>query len=50
VIWGDREGEYFCGRGWTGQITLKSLQKIGLSRMPAICPPGRINSDPVIVH
>jgi hypothetical protein len=23
VIWGKREGVYFCGRDWTGQITLK---------------------------
>jgi hypothetical protein len=41
VIWGDREQEYFCGRDWTGQITLKSLQKINLPRTSAICPTGR---------
>ena len=28
VIWGSREAEYFCSRGWTGQITLKLLDKI----------------------
>jgi hypothetical protein len=22
VIWGKREGEYFCNQGWTGQISL----------------------------
>jgi hypothetical protein len=32
VIWAGREAEYFCGRGWTGQITLKSLQKIARPR------------------
>jgi hypothetical protein len=36
VIWGDREQDYFRGRGWTGQITLKPLQKIDLSRTSAI--------------
>jgi hypothetical protein len=25
VIWGGGEAEYFCVRGWTGQITLKLL-------------------------
>jgi hypothetical protein len=28
VIWGRGEADYFCGRGWTGQISLKLLQKI----------------------
>ena len=28
VIWVEREAEYFCGRGWTGQISLKLLEKI----------------------
>jgi len=32
VIWVSREAEYFCGRDWTGQITLKLLAKIDLSR------------------
>jgi hypothetical protein len=32
VIWVCDEAEYFCGRGWTGQITLKLLRKIDLSR------------------
>ena len=41
VIWGDREQEYFCGRDWTGSITLKPLQKIDLPRTSAICPTGR---------
>jgi hypothetical protein len=33
VIWVCREEVYFCGRGWTGQITLKSLQKINFPRI-----------------
>jgi hypothetical protein len=32
VIWGGREVDYFCVRGWTGQITLKLLRKIAQSR------------------
>ena len=28
VICGRDEAEYFCGRGWTGQISLKMLEKI----------------------
>lgn len=32
VIWVWREEVYFFNRGWTGQITLKSLRKIDLSR------------------
>ena len=42
MIWGNREQEYFCGRDWTGQITLKPLQKIDFARTSAICPTGRI--------
>jgi hypothetical protein len=41
VIWGDGEEVYFCGRGWTGQITLKLLRKINFSRRAAVCPPSR---------
>ena len=32
VIWVDDEAEYFFVRDWTGQIKLKLLEKIGLSR------------------
>jgi hypothetical protein len=32
VIWVSREAVYFCERDWTGQITLKLLGKIDLSR------------------
>jgi hypothetical protein len=32
VIWGGCEAEYFCERDWTGQISLKSLQKIARPR------------------
>jgi hypothetical protein len=32
VIWVCDEAEYFCVRDWTGQITLKLLRKIDLSR------------------
>jgi hypothetical protein len=28
VIWGTDEADYFCGRGWTGQISLSLLEKI----------------------
>jgi hypothetical protein len=28
VIWVSREAEYFYGRDWTGQISLKMLEKI----------------------
>src|SRR4051812_28867040 len=28
VIWVSREAEYFCGRDWTGQISLKLLEKL----------------------
>jgi hypothetical protein len=28
LIWGGREGNCFCGRDWTGQITLKLLGKL----------------------
>jgi hypothetical protein len=28
LIWGDREGNCFCGRDWTGQIKLKWLRKL----------------------
>jgi hypothetical protein len=33
VIWVWREEVYFFNRGWTGQITLKSLQKIDYPRI-----------------
>jgi hypothetical protein len=32
LIWGGGEADYFRGRDWTGQITLKLLQKIAPSR------------------
>jgi hypothetical protein len=32
VIWVCGEADYFCERDWTGQITLKLLGKIDLSR------------------
>lgn len=38
VIWGEHEEEYFCARDWTGQITLKSLQKIARPRRSMIAP------------
>jgi len=38
VIWVSREAEYFCGRDWTGQITLKLLAKIDLSRKSPFAP------------
>jgi hypothetical protein len=27
VIWGKREGKYFCQKDWTGRITLKGFSK-----------------------
>src|SRR5260370_37710631 len=32
VIWGKREANYFCKRGWTTQITLIRLNKLAFSR------------------
>ena len=32
VIWVCHEAEYFCSRNWTGQISLKLLEKIAQSR------------------
>jgi hypothetical protein len=48
VIWGAGEVEYFCGRDWTGQISLKLLRKIAQSRttdmrrrdLLGVLPPG----------
>jgi hypothetical protein len=40
VIWGRGEAEYFCIRGWTGQISLKFLWKIARPRT-SIPPNGR---------
>ena len=36
VIWVSREAEYFCARDWTGQIKLKLLGKIDLSRKSVV--------------
>jgi hypothetical protein len=33
VIWDDEEADYFCVRGWMGQITLKRLKKIASTRI-----------------
>jgi hypothetical protein len=33
LIWGRREEVYFCGEGWTGQITLNGLEKFVPSRI-----------------
>jgi hypothetical protein len=33
LIWGWREGVYFCREGWTGQITLIGLEKLAQSRI-----------------
>jgi hypothetical protein len=43
VIWVCREAVYFLNREWTGQITLKLLEKIDLQeksilRAPTVCP------------
>ena len=32
LIWGDREGNCFCARGWTGQIALNWLGKLVSAR------------------
>jgi hypothetical protein len=40
VIWVSREEVYFFGRDWTGQITLKPLQKINFPRIGNL-PVGR---------
>jgi hypothetical protein len=41
LIWGGGEADYFCGRGWTGQIRLKLLRKIVPSRSAPIAPVSR---------
>ena len=41
AIWGSGEAEYFFERDWTGQITLKSLPKIGRARTPTVLPSRR---------
>ena len=41
VIWGDGEAEYFLGRDWTAQISLKLLRKIAQSRTTDRPPAGR---------
>jgi len=33
VIWGRGEADYFCNRDWTGQIALKRLKKIAVTRI-----------------
>jgi hypothetical protein len=43
VIWVSREEVYFFNRGWTGQITLKSLEKINFSRIGNTKRVGRIS-------
>jgi hypothetical protein len=40
VIWVEREDKYFCRRDWTGQITLKPLQKIAPTRTSTVSPSG----------
>jgi hypothetical protein len=42
LIWGRGEEVYFCGQGWTGQITLIGLGKFAQSR---IVFPGSARSD-----
>jgi hypothetical protein len=32
LIWVRREGNYFCGRGWTGQITLIPKENFSCTR------------------
>jgi hypothetical protein len=41
VIWVSREAEYFCGRDWTGQISLKLLEKIICTRVARTRQPRR---------
>jgi hypothetical protein len=36
VIWGGGEAVYFCNRDWTGQISLKLLEKIAPARTPIL--------------
>jgi hypothetical protein len=47
VIWADREEKYFYKRDWTGQITLKPLQKIALSRTSTVSQSGAHLRDPI---
>jgi hypothetical protein len=41
LIWGERKQESFCEQIWTGQITLKPLQKIAPPRRSTARPSGR---------
>jgi hypothetical protein len=50
VIWGGGEEVYFLNRGWTGQITLKPLQKIDFSRRTAFRPTGRMKEPYRLLH
>lgn len=43
VIWGWNEGVYFRGRGWTGQITLIWLRKLGFARRAMRALKSRLN-------
>jgi hypothetical protein len=38
VIWVSREALYFCADDWTGQISLKSLNKIARTRSASLAP------------
>ena len=35
LIWGFGKSEYFCGQGWTGQISLIQLRKFDFTRNPS---------------
>jgi hypothetical protein len=50
VIWGDSEEVYFFERGWTGQITLKSLGKIDFSRIGYLLVHAKSKSGIVVLH
>ena len=45
LIWGNGEADYFCARGWTGQITLKLLCKIARARTPQSPPAAPMTSS-----
>jgi hypothetical protein len=45
VIWGKREGEYFWGEDWTGEIRLIQLRKLVFWRNGCVVEKGDLDSE-----
>jgi hypothetical protein len=50
VIWVWREVVYFSKQDWTGQITLKPLQKIDFARTGYLLVRAKLKSGMVVLH